>query len=124
MPNGEDLVETLRTRSEERRKNDPEFQKQISALERFQARKARHEISLNEETYRAEMAAEERDAEHAKVDKDDEPRKRHTERDVWKSGPYNDEVIHILADYVSLGGDILTAGPVPAGEAARQPLRP
>lgn len=119
----DDLVATLKERSEQRRSDDPEFKKQAAALERYLERKASHEISLNEETYRAESAAQESDAEEAKVDVDAEPKKRRSEREIWKSGAYNDEVVRILTDYVTLGGDILTAGPIPSGEA-RQPLRP
>ena len=116
------LVSTLQKRSDERRAEDPEFQKQAAAIQRYIARKARHEVSLNEKTYRAEVDAEELDAEAAKDKKDGEPKRLH-DRDIWPDDPYNDEVLDILGDYINLGGEILTAGPVPAGNG-RQALRP
>lgn len=118
-----DLVASLNERSDSRRQEDPEFQKQAAALERYLERKARHEISLNETKYRAETAAQEIDAEEAKVAPADEPKRKRSEREIWKPGAYNDEVVRIITDYVALGGDILTAGPIPAGDA-RRPLRP
>ena len=126
----ETLVESLAKRSEERRAKNEKFQEQKAAIERFLARKARHEISLNEKTFRDEMAANEVDDEEAKTDKDKDKEKadkktKRKERVVWESDFYNDEIIAIVADYVALGGNILTAGPVhPGEEANRLPLRP
>jgi carboxyl-terminal processing protease len=116
------LIETLRTRSEERRKNNPKFQEQEASIKRYLERKARHEISLNEEKFRAEMAANETDEDEAKPK--EKNRKRHAERTAWESNFYNDEVVNILADYVTLGGNILTAGPVHADEHGRPLQRP
>jgi carboxyl-terminal processing protease len=116
------LVETLRSRSEERRKADPKFQEQSEAIKRFLDRKARHEISLNEEKFRAEMAANEDDEDEAKPK--EKNRRRRAERTAWESNFYNDEVVAILKDYVTLGGNILTAGPVHADEHGRPLQRP
>jgi carboxyl-terminal processing protease len=115
-----DLVATLTKRSEERREADPKFKEQVAALERFAERKKRHEISLNEDKFKAEMASNENDDEDAKPK--DKTHKRHAERQAWESNFYNDEVMRILADYVQLGGKILTAGPVHPGDQARPAL--
>jgi carboxyl-terminal processing protease len=115
------LVETLRERSEARRKENPKFQEQAKAIERLKARKARHEISLNEAKFRAETDADEADGDEAKPK---EKRKRHSERPAWESNFYNDEVIAIVSDYVTLGGNILTAGPVQADANGRPIRRP
>ncbi len=125
----ETLVESIVKRSEERREDNDKFKEQKSAIERFLARKARHEISLNEKTFRAEMAANEVDEEEAKTNPDEEKADKETkksrERVVWESNFYNDEIIAIVADYMAMGGNILTAGPVrPAEAPERLPLRP
>lgn len=105
-----DLIRRLNERSEARRKADPKFKEQAATMERYIARKKRHEISLNEASFRAEMAASEDDQEEAKSK--DKSRKRRHDRPAWEGDFYDDEVIRILGDYMSLGGNILTAGPV------------
>lgn len=106
-----DLIKQLAARSEERRKANPKFQEQAAALKRYVERRKRHEISLNEAKFRAEMIADESDEEETKPK---EKKRRHTERPVWESDFYNDEIANILADYLRLGASIVTAGPVPA----------
>ena len=36
-------------------------------------------------------------------------KKKFTEREVWASDFYNDEVIHIVCDYLTLGSKVLSA---------------
>jgi carboxyl-terminal processing protease len=43
--------------------------------------------------------------------KKERKKKKYTEREVWASDFYNDEVIHIVADYLTLGSKILAAAP-------------
>ncbi len=119
------LVETLIERSTARRESDEKFKEQTGAIDRFLARRARHEISLNEEKFRAEMAAQELDEEEAKADEgaDGAPKKRE-ERKAWEPSFYNDEIMAIIADYVTLGGKILTAGPIKADQVTPEMLRP
>ena len=68
-----DLVARLETRSEDRRKANPKFQKQDEMIKKFIERKARHTISLNEEKFRAEFVPdddpEKKDEEKAKKEK-------------------------------------------------------
>lgn len=123
----EKLVEALQKRSDDRRGENAKFKEQQAAIERFLVRKARHEISLNEQKFRAEMAANEVDEEDAKVDKEekDKPKKKAAERIVWEANFYNDEILAIVSDYIGMAGNILTAGPVRAGaDEQPQPLRP
>jgi carboxyl-terminal processing protease len=115
-----DLVTKIKARSEERRQANAKFQDQAKAIERLRARKAKHEITLNEEKFRVETAALEDDKD------DDKPKekKKHSERPAWESNFYNDEILAILGDYLSLGGDVLTAGPARDVDPSRLPLRP
>lgn len=118
----EELLEKLRARSEERREENPKFQAQSAAIERLKARKAKHEITLNEEKFRAETAALESEKDEAESAKG--KKKRHAEHPAWESNFYNDEILAIIGDYLSLGGDLLFAGPVRDVDPAQLPLRP
>ena len=91
-------------RSAERRKADPKFQKLDEQIKKFIERKARHSISLNEAKFRSEYVPE--DPEEKAADekaKKDRKKKKYIEREVWASDFYNDEVIHIVTDYLTLG---------------------
>jgi carboxyl-terminal processing protease len=122
------LVQALVKRSEERRSADEKFKDQARAIERYLARKARHEISLNEKTFREEMAANEVDQEEAKAKKTDKskPKQRIAEHPAWESNFYNDEILKIVADYASLGRGVMTAGTTSheAPDELQKPLRP
>ncbi len=105
-----DLVARLNERSEARRKADPKFEEDAEFIKKLIARKARHEISLNEEKFRAESRADEEHNDEVKA-KTKKPG-RHTETKAWDADDYyNKEVAHILADYVTLGKRILVAAP-------------
>jgi len=114
----DDLVAALNTKSTDRRKNDPKFQKLDERIKQFVERKARHSIPLNEAKFKAEYLPddEEKDAEE-KEKKDKRNKKKFTEREVWASDFYNDEVVRIIGDYLSLGSKILAAAPVRAASA-------
>jgi carboxyl-terminal processing protease len=111
-----DLVTQLNTRSEARRKESDKFKKVETAIQKIKERKATHTISLNEAKYRAEIVADEKD----KDKKDDlkadakNRRKRFADHPVWESNFYNDEVMDIVGDYLTLGSKILAAAPVQA----------
>jgi carboxyl-terminal processing protease len=113
-----DLVKTIKERSDKRQAENAKFQEQKAAIARFVERKKKHEIPLNEAKFRAEMAAAEDDADEAKAKDKTKTKKKSAERQAWESNFYNDEVMKILADYVSLGGKVLTAGPVHTDPAA------
>jgi len=112
----DDLVARVNDRSKDRRKESPKFKEQRELIEKFRERKARHEISLNEKKFRAETLAsddEDDDEDKPKKEKDkDAPKKKHTDRPAWESTYYNDEVIAIVRDYVTLGSRAVANAPV------------
>ncbi len=120
-----DLATKLQERSVQRRKEDPKFQKEQKAIQRYLERKERHEISLNEKKYKEETTLS-NEEEKEKEELENKTTKGHTERDPWESGYYNDEVVAIVRDYITLGQDILTAGPVHPNQGGRErpALRP
>jgi len=108
-----DLVSKLQARSEERRKANPKFQKQEERLKKIADRKARHSISLNEEKFRAEFVPDD-DEEKAKEEKKKEKKKKYTEHAAWEPDYYNDEVVRIVSDYLTLGSKVVLSAPVRA----------
>lgn len=105
-----DLMASLNQRSAERRKNDPKFRKLEDQIQKFLERKARHSISLNEAKFKAEYVPD--DGEDKSADekaKKDRKKKKYVEREIWPTDFYNDEVIRIVTDYLSLGSKILAA---------------
>jgi carboxyl-terminal processing protease len=108
----DDLVALLNQRSETRRKAEPKFQKLDDQIKKYLERKARHSISLNEAKFRAEYVPE--DPEEKALEekaKKDRKKKKFVEREVWQSDFYNDEVIKIVSDYLTLGSKVLAAAP-------------
>jgi carboxyl-terminal processing protease len=112
-----DLVARVNQRSEARRRDNEKFQKQMESIQKLVDRKTRHAISLNEEKFRAEFVPDDDEDEEVKP-KPKDRRKRLPEHLAWESNFYNDEVITIVADYVSLGAEALTAAPVRGGNVA------
>jgi carboxyl-terminal processing protease len=115
----DELATLLSERSDQRRKKDPKFQKLEERIKQFQERKARHSIALNEAKFKAEYAPEEDEKEHADEEKakKDKRKKKYTEREVWTNDFYNDEVVRIVGDYLTLGSSELAANPVKAAAA-------
>jgi carboxyl-terminal processing protease len=110
-----DLVATLETRSWDRRKADPKFQKRDERIKKYAERKARHTISLNEAKFRSEFVGDDDDGRDENKSKAKDKRKRFHERAAWESDYYNDEVVRIVADYLTLGSKALVSAPVRAG---------
>jgi carboxyl-terminal processing protease len=108
-----DLVTKLDSRSAERRRSDAKFQKQEERIKKIAERKARHAISLNEEKFRAEFVPDD-DEEKAKEEKVKKGKKKYTEHPAWESDFYNDEVVRIVSDYLTLGSKVVLAAPVRA----------
>jgi carboxyl-terminal processing protease len=108
----DDLVAQLNERSAERRKSEPKFQKLDEQIKKFIDRKARHSISLNEAKFRAEYVPEDPE-ERAAEEKAKKDRKKHkfAEREVWASDFYNDEVVKIVGDYMTLGSKVVASVP-------------
>ncbi len=106
----DDLVGILDNRSEQRRKEDPKFRKLDEQIKKFLDRKARHSISLNEAKFRSEYVALDGDEKAAdEKAKKDRKKKKYVEREIWPTDFYNDEVIRIVTDYLSLGSKVLAA---------------
>ncbi len=104
----EKLVTELNERSAARRKDDSKFQEDARFIAKMIERKARHEISLNEEKFRAESRRDEFDEEAEKPKK----RGRFSPDEGWKADDYyNKEVAQIVADYLILGKPVLLAAP-------------
>jgi carboxyl-terminal processing protease len=109
-----DLVTRLLARSEKRRSENEKFQKREAAIKKIIERKARHAISLNEAKFRAETVADDETKEEAKA-KSKGPRKRLADHPAWEPNYYNDEVLNIVGDYLTLGRKVFAAAPVRAG---------
>ncbi len=107
-----DLVAMLDQRSIDRRKAEPKFQKQEEQIKKFVERKARHSVSLNEAKFRSEYVPEDPEEKAAEEKaKKEKKKKKFTEREVWASDFYNDEVVRIVTDYMTLGTKVLAAAP-------------
>jgi len=116
-----DLLAALETRSFDRRKADPKFSKQEQRIQRYAERKARHSIALNEAKFRGEYVNED-EAEKLEEDKakDKAKKKKYHERAAWEPDYYNDEVVRIVADYLTLGGKSLVfTAPIHQAQAGR-----
>jgi len=108
-----DLLARLEARSEARRKESEKFRKLDAAIQKVVARKAKHLIPLNEAKYRAEVVSG--DEQQDEINKDKKAKRKHYDRPAWESNYYNDEIINIVADYLTLGSKALAAAPVRAG---------
>ena len=109
-----DLVTRLAARSEKRRSENEKFQKRDAAIKKIIERKARHGISLNEQKFRAETVSEDESKDEAKA-KTKGPRKRLSDHPAWEPNYYNDEVLNIVGDYLTIGRQILAKAPVRVG---------
>ena len=110
-----DLVARLNTLSEKRRAENEKFQKRDAAIKRIIDRKSRHAISLNEAKFRAETASEEESNDEAKAaGKAKKNKLRLAEHPAWEPNYYNDELLHIVGDYLTIGHDAFTAAPLKA----------
>jgi carboxyl-terminal processing protease len=108
----DDLVALLDQRSAGRRKNEPKFQKLNHEIKKYTERKARHTISLNEAKFKAEFVSDDPEDKAAEEKaKKDRKKKKYAEREVWAADFYNDEVIRIVSDYLTLGSKVLAAAP-------------
>ena len=120
-----ELVKTLIERSNVRRKANEKFQEEEKFLQRVAEQKKRHEISLNEAKFRAEMKVDDEADAEAKSKTKSKSKKTRRNETVWESGYYNDEVLNIVNDYLTLGSNILVAAPTRApineGELPQRP---
>ncbi len=107
-----DLVAALETRSWDRRKADPKFQKRDERIKKYAERKAKHQISLNEEKFRADFVSDEEAAEGKAEEVKKDKKKKYHERAAWEPDYYNDEIVRIVTDYLTLGSKALVSAPV------------
>jgi carboxyl-terminal processing protease len=105
-----DLVTQLLAQSEKRRSASEKFQKRDAAIKKVIERKARHAFSLNEEKFKAEVVSEDETKDEAKG-KTKTPKKRLADHPVWEPNYYNDEVLSIVGDYLTMGKKVLAAAP-------------
>lgn len=111
----DDLVAALEARSAERRKADPKFQKLDERIKQYVDRKAKHSIPLDEAKFKAVFVPDDEEkADDEKEKKEKKAKKKYIEREVWMSDFYNDEVLRIVGDYLTLGSKVLAAAPVRA----------
>lgn len=111
----DDLVAALDARSNERRKADPKFQKLEQRIKQYVDRKAKHSIPLDEAKFKAEFVPDDEErADDESEKKDKRAKKKYIEREVWISDFYNDEILRIVGDYLTLGSKVLAAAPVRA----------
>jgi carboxyl-terminal processing protease len=111
----DDLVAALDARSTARRKEEAKFQKQEERIQKYVDRKAKHSIPLNEAKFKTEFVPDDEEkAADEKEKKDKKAKKKYVEREVWVSDYYNDEVLRIIGDYLTLGSKVLAAAPVRA----------
>lgn len=114
----EDLVAAVNARSADRRKDDPGFQKLESRIKQYLDRKAKHQIPLEEAKFKAEFIPDDEEkAAEEKEKKDKRAKKKYVEREVWISDFYNDEILRIVGDYLTLGSKALASAPVRAAAA-------
>ena len=109
-----DLVTRLVSLSEKRRSESDKFQKRDAAIKKIVERKARHAISLNEQKFRAETVSEDENKDEAKA-KTKGARKRLSDHPAWEPNYYNDEVLNIVGDYLTIGRQVLAKAPVRVG---------
>ena len=113
-----DLVASLTTRSEQRRNESDNFKKVEAAIKKIKERKASHIIPLNEAKYRADVVSEEKEeGKKESLKAEGGRRKRFAEKPAWEKSFYNDEVMDIMADYLTLGSKVLASAPVKVGGA-------
>ena len=109
------LVARLSGMSEKRRAESEKFQKRDAAIKKILDRKARHAVSLNEAKFKEETSTEEENNDEAKLNaKPKKEKKRLSDHPVWESNYYNDEIMHIVGDYLTFGRDVFIAAPLKA----------
>ena len=108
-----ELLTQLTERSAKRRAESEKFQRRDAAIKKLIERKNRHEISLNEVKFKADVISEDETKDEAKT-KVKEKKKRLTDHPAWEPNFYNDEILHIVADYMTLGRKAFASTPIRA----------
>ncbi|RUL88141.1 carboxy terminal-processing peptidase [Tautonia sociabilis] len=114
-----ELVSLLTERSLERRRTSEKFQKQSEAIQKFIERQNRKELPLNKEKFFAEFQKDEDDEVDELMDQPEAiaSGRAGEEKKVWNTDSfYNEEVLKIVGDYVTLGAEVVASAPVRAGD--------
>lgn len=92
-----DLISALRESSQRRVASEADFQKTQRDIERYLAKKNRKSITLNEESLRKERDDEKAERELEKQ----EDKAENGMGPIFEANAYNNELLHIAADYVA-----------------------
>ena len=115
-----ELVSQLAERSVERRKANEKFQKQGEAIQKFIDRQNRKELPLKKDLFFAEFQKDEEEDEVDELMQEPEAiasGRAGEDKKVWNTESfYNEEVMKIVTDYITLGAEVVAAAPVRAGE--------
>lgn len=95
-----DIISQLKKASAERVAKSEEFQKLIKRIQRYEARKNRKTIPLNEEKLRKEREQEEQLNKQEQEEQEEE--QKANRREIFPDTYYNDEVLEITLDYLQL----------------------
>ncbi len=95
-----EIVSQLKKASAERVAKSEDFQKLIQRIERYEAKKNRKTVSLNEEKLRKEREEDERLSKQDQQEQEQE--KEASRREIFPDTYYNDEVLQITLDYLQL----------------------
>lgn len=106
------LVSRLAALSLERRNSDPKFKKQDERIKKYAERKAKHEISLNEEKFKSEFVPDDDPEAEEHAGKSKDKKHRLSQREAWETDFVNDEIVRIVADYLTLGANVVASAPV------------
>jgi carboxyl-terminal processing protease len=114
----QDMVAQLREASKKRVTQNEKFQETNADIKRYLVRKNKKTVSLVEEKLRKERleekelekqredAAESKESETSKKEKDENPK----DKKIFPDSHYNNEIIYVCLDYLSLLKDMKTAG--------------
>ncbi len=94
-----DLISTLRNRSQRRVTADTKFQDIQKDIERYVVRKSRKSISLNESVLKAERSQNKKEQTEADIE---DPSTRGSDTPIFADETYNNEVLQISLDYATL----------------------
>jgi carboxyl-terminal processing protease len=97
------IIKQIQERSQKRVKTNKEFQEVEANIVKFKAKKNRKMISLNEEILRKERDDNKnKDKDKEKEEEEKKKKDKKKNEDIFPKNVYNDEVLAITIDYVSI----------------------
>ena len=94
-----DLISTIRNRSQRRVAADAKFQEIQKDIDRYVARKNRKSVSLNEAVLKAERLQNKKELSEGDIE---DPSNRGSDAPIFKDDAYENEVLQISLDYATL----------------------